>query len=86
MKNINRKVLWGFCMSRMFEILQQEKKFKMILPGLSKNNCHEYWFGCMWEMIKMDHLSCTFRKKLPKADIAKLILEISIGNCAKWNI
>ena len=54
MKNINRKVLWGFCMSRMFETLLQEKKFKMILPGLSENNCREYWFGSMWGMIKME--------------------------------
>ena len=54
MKNINRKVLWGFCMSRMFETLRQEKKFKMILPGLSENNCREYWFGSMWGMIKME--------------------------------
>ena len=85
MKNINRKVLWGFCMGRMFEILRQEKKFKMILPGLSENNCHEYWFGSMWGMIKME-LRCTFLKKLPKADIEKLILEISIGNRGKWSI
>ena len=36
--------------------------------------------------LKWNHLSCTFLKKLPKADIAKLILEISIGNRAKWSI
>ena len=29
-------------MGRMFEILRQEKKLKMIFPGLSENNCHEY--------------------------------------------
>ena len=28
MKNINRKVLRGFCMGRMFEILRKEKKLK----------------------------------------------------------
>ena len=36
--------------------------------------------------LKRDHLSCTFLKKLPKTDIAKLILKISIGNRAKWSI
>ena len=36
--------------------------------------------------LKWNHLSCTFLKKLPKADIAKLILKISIGNRAKWSI
>ena len=65
MKNINRKVLRGFCMGRMSEILQQEKKG--------------------WGMIKME-LRCTFLKKLLKADIEKLILEISIGNRGKWSI
>ena len=35
--------------------------------------------------LKWDHLSCTFLK-LPKVDIAKLILKISIGNCARWSI
>ena len=41
MKIINRKVLRKFCMDRMFETLRQEKKFKMVLFGLSENNCHE---------------------------------------------
>ena len=36
--------------------------------------------------LKWNHLSCTFLKKLPKLDIAKLNLKISIGNCAKWSI
>ena len=36
--------------------------------------------------FKWNHLSGTFRKKLPKIDIAKLILKISIGNSAKWSI
>ena len=54
MKNINRKVLWRFCMGRMFETLRQEKKFKMVLFGLSENNCHDYWFGSMWEIFKME--------------------------------
>ena len=36
--------------------------------------------------LKWNHLSCTFLKKLPKADIAKLILKISIANRAKWSI
>ena len=40
MKNINRKVLSRFCMERMFETLRQEKKFRMVLFGLSENNCH----------------------------------------------
>ena len=42
MKDINRKVLRRFCMGRMFETLEQEKKFKMVLSGLSENNCHDY--------------------------------------------
>ena len=54
MKNINRKVLWRFCLGRMFETLRQEKKFKMVLFGLSENNCHDYWFGSMWEIFKME--------------------------------
>ena len=36
--------------------------------------------------LKWNHLSCTFLKKLPKADIAKLILKIGIGNRSKWSI
>ena len=42
MKNINRKVLSEFCTGRMLETLRQEKKFKMVLSGLSENNYHEY--------------------------------------------
>ena len=42
MKNINRRVLRRFCMGTMFETLQQEEKFKMVLFGLSENNCHDY--------------------------------------------
>ena len=33
--------------------------------------------------LKWNHLSCAILKKLPKLDIAKLNLKISIGNCAK---
>ena len=47
MKNINRKVLWRFCLGRMFETLRQEKKFITVLFGLSENNCHDHWFGSM---------------------------------------
>ena len=54
MKNINRKVLWRFCKGRMFETLRQEKKFKMVLFGLSENDCHEYWFGSIWAMFKTE--------------------------------
>ena len=36
--------------------------------------------------LKWNHLSCTFLKKLPKLDIAKLNLKISIGNRAKWSM
>ena len=36
--------------------------------------------------LKRNHLSCTFLKKLPKVDIAKLIMKISVGNRAKWSI
>ena len=54
MKNINRKVLSEFCTGRMFETLQQEKKFKMVLSGLSENNYHEYWFVSMWGMFKTE--------------------------------
>ena len=52
MKNINRKVLWIFYMCRMFETLQQEKNSKLF--GLSEINWHEYWFGSMQEMFKME--------------------------------
>ena len=83
MKNINRKVLWRFCIGRMFETLRQEKKFKMVLLGLSKiiavgNDL----VGCE-RSLKWNLLRCTFLKKLPKVDIAKLMLKISIGNRAK---
>ena len=54
MKNINRKVLWRFCMGRIFETLQQEKKFEMVLLGLSEKNSHDYWFGSMWGVFKME--------------------------------
>ena len=47
MKNINRKVLGRFGMGRVFETLRQEKKFKIVLLGLSENNFHAYWFGSM---------------------------------------
>ena len=74
-------------MGRMFETLWQEKKFKMVLLGLAENNCHDYWFGSMWERyLKWNHSSCTFLKKFPKLDIAKLNLKIGIGNRAKWSI
>ena len=33
--------------------------------------------------LKWNHLRSTLGKKLPKVDIAKLILKISIGNPAK---
>ena len=36
--------------------------------------------------LKWNLLRCTFLKKLPKVDIAKLMLKISIGNRAKWCI
>ena len=36
--------------------------------------------------LKWNHLSCTFLKKLPKLDIAKLNLKISIGNHTKWSM
>ena len=55
-KNINKKVLWRFCLGRMFETLRQKKKFKMVLFDFSENNCHDYWFGSMWEIFKMESL------------------------------
>ena len=36
--------------------------------------------------LKWNLLRCKFLKKLPKVDIAKLMLKISIGNRAKWCI
>ena len=36
--------------------------------------------------LKWKHLSCTFLKKLPKLDIAKFNLKISIWNPVKWSI
>ena len=50
----NQKRFWRFCMGRMFEAFQQEKKFKMVLFGFSENNCHEYWFGSMWAMFNIE--------------------------------
>ena len=82
-KNINRKVLWRFCMDRVFETLQQEKKFKMVLFGLSENDCHEYSLGSMWPMFKMESFKLHIPQNLPKVDIAKLILKIIIGNRVK---
>ena len=52
MKNIYKKVLWRFCRERMFETLWQEKKFKIVLFGLSENNC-QCWFGSMWGIFKI---------------------------------
>ena len=40
-------------MGIMFETLQ-EKNFKMVLFGLSENNCHECSFGSMWAIFKME--------------------------------
>ena len=45
----------------MLETLQQRKKFKIVLFGLSENNCHEYWFGSMRAMFKME----SFRLYIP---------------------
>ena len=36
--------------------------------------------------LKWNYLGCVFLKKLPKVDIAKLILKIGIGNRAKRSI
>ena len=85
-KNINRKVLRRFCMGRIFETLRQEKKFKMVLFGLSENNCHGYWFGSMWEIFKMESFKLYILKKVPKFDIIKLNLKITIGYRAKWSM
>ena len=41
---------WSECL----KLYDKKKKFKMILPDLSENNCHEYWFSNMWGMIKME--------------------------------
>ena len=70
-------------MDRVFETLQQEKKFKMVLFGLSENDCHEYSLGSMWPMFKMESFKLHIPQNLPKVDIAKLILKIIIGNRVK---
>ena len=49
-----------------------QKKIAMITDSVV---CERY--------LKWSHLSCTFVKKLPKLDIPKLNLKISIGNCVK---
>ena len=70
----------------MFETLGQEKSSKWFCLVCQKiiavNTDSEVCEG--W--LKLNHLSCTFLKKLPKADIAKLILKISIGDREKWSI
>ena len=70
-------------MGRMFETLRQEKKFKIFLLV-----CQEIIAmitdSVVWERyLKWNHLSCTFFKKLPKVDTAKLHLKIRFGNRAK---
>ena len=64
MKNINRKVLGRFGMGRVFETLRQEKKFKIVLLGLSENNFHAYWFGSMWEIFEMESFKLYIRYKV----------------------
>ena len=41
---------WAECL----KLYDKKKKFKMVLFGLSENNCHDYWFGSMWEIFKME--------------------------------
>ena len=67
----------------MFETLRQEKKFKMVLLGLSKIIAVSNDSVESEQCLKWIFLRCTFLKKLPKVDIAKLMLKISIGNRAK---
>ena len=57
-------------MGRMFEILRQEKKFKMV------------WFG-LSEIFKMEPFKLYIPSKVTELDIAKLNLKISTGNRAK---
>ena len=50
-----------------------------IIPMITDSVVHERY-------LKWNHLSCKFLKKLPKVNIAKLNLKISIGNCAEWSM
>ena len=67
----------------MFETLRQEKNSKwfclvcqkIIATSTNSVECER--------CLKWNHLRCTFLKKLPKVDTAKLILKISTGHRAK---
>ena len=83
MKNINRKYsedsAWAECL-KLYDKEKSSKWFclvcqKIIAMITDSVVCERY--------LKWNHLSCTFLKKLPKLDIAKLNLKISIGNRAK---
>ena len=65
-------------MGRMFETLRREKSSKWFCLV-----CQKIIAMITDSLVCERHLSCTFLKKLPKLDIAKLNLKISIGNCAK---
>ena len=71
-------------MGRIFETLQQEKKSSKWFCLVSQKIIAMITVSVVCERyLKWNHLSCAFLKKLPKLDIAKLNLKISIGNRAK---
>ena len=55
---------------------------KSFIPvvSLSEINCHEYWFGSMWEIFKMDiqavHSLKSYQNLVLQNWIWKLVLEI----------
>ena len=70
-------------MGRMFETLRQEKNSKWFCLVCQKIIAMTTDSVVCERCLKWKHLSCAFLKKLPKVDIAKLILKIGIGNHAK---
>ena len=64
-------------MGRMFKTLWQEKSSKWFCLVCQKIIAMSTDSAVYERGFKWNHLSCTFLKKLPKVDIAKLVLEIT---------
>ena len=67
----------------MFETLRQEKSSKWFCLVCEKIIAMSTDSVECERCLKWNPLRCTFLKKLPKVDIAKLILKINTGNRAK---
>ena len=70
-------------MGRMFETLRQKKSSKWFYLVCQKIIAMITDSAVCKRFLKWNHLSCAFLKKLPKLDIAKLNLKISIRNRPK---